>query len=196
MADKEDVQYRSARVELRAVDESDPNAGRTVFGRAVPYGVEVVIYPGYSERFEKGAFADYIRENARTPFAWEHQRWGGKAVGIVTSLEERDDGLWYEARMSKTQDGNDLLELLRDGALEEVSIGFIAETTETQLTDDGELDIRKRARLTEISVVYQGAYGQHAVNAGVRAKQHAKGTPALDALSATIAALKNRTDAP
>lgn len=45
-------------------------------------------------------------------------------LGKPVRLEEQADGLYIEARISDTQDGNDALTLVRDGVLDGFSVGF------------------------------------------------------------------------
>ena len=140
--------------------------GRTVHGIAVPYGHPQRINAGLTEQFAKGAFARQLTSGHRVPFTRDHQAMGGQIIGKVLELRDDAKGLYFEARIAKTVMGNDTLELLRDGALDQVSIGF-SEGQNRRLS--GGVVERVTATLRELSVVPEGAYGEHAMAMGVRA---------------------------
>ena len=71
------------------------------------------------------------------------------------NAEPREDGLHITARISDTQRGRDAVALLRDGALDSLSVGFIPIESET---DKQGITHRKRVRLLETSVVSWPAY--------------------------------------
>jgi HK97 family phage prohead protease len=156
--------YRSFRPEIEVRASGDR---RTVHGIAVPYGVPVRIDSTLTEQFARGAFARQITAAHRVPFTRGHQTHGGEIIGRVTELRDDATGLYFEARVSPTQLGNDTLALLADGALDQVSIGFL--TAQDRRLADGTVE-RVTATLRELSVVPEGAYGEHALAAGVRAQ--------------------------
>lgn len=141
--------------------------GRTVFGRAVPYGVDQEIYSGLVERFRFGAFRAQIRAATRVVFARDHLPLGGTLIGRATMLEERQDGLYGEWRVSKTAVGDETLELIRDGVLDELSIGF--REGQNKVDKNGVVE-RVTATLLEVASVIEGAYGRNAVVAGTRSR--------------------------
>lgn len=156
--------YRSFRPDIEIRGSGD---GRTVHGIAVPYDVPMRIDTQLTEVFRRGAFARQLAAAHRVPFTRDHQRDGGQIIGRVKELRDDAAGLYFEARVSPTQLGNDTLELLKDGALDQVSIGFLA--GQDRRMADGTIE-RVSATLRELSVVPEGAYGEHAMAMGVRAQ--------------------------
>jgi HK97 family phage prohead protease len=141
--------------------------GRTVYGIAVPYNAPQYIHDGLTEEFVRGVFSHQLKAAHRVRAAREHVQLGGVMVGACRVLEERDEGLYFEARVSNTASGNDTLELIRDGALRQVSIGFRERPGGSVRTNTGSIQ-RTGADLFEIAFVMEGAYGELAELAGVR----------------------------
>ena len=86
-------------------------------------------------------------------------------LGRATVLKETDQGLYAEMRVSQTRAGDEILELIKDGALDQLSIGFMP--LKNRKRDDGVIE-RIKAHLAEISLVTFGAYGELAAVSGVR----------------------------
>ena len=129
---------------LRAAEDSD---GRTVEGVAVPFGQVIDTWNG-TETFDDNCIFDGI-DTAK--LCYQH----GELIGRITDSEARPDGLHITARISDTQLGRDVMALLRDGALDSLSVGFIPVESET---DSEGVTHRKRVRLLETSVVSWPAY--------------------------------------
>jgi len=109
-----------------AVDLEIREDGRTLVGVAVPYGVETRI-GSYTESFAAGAFANV--DPAAVPLTAMHPDGPEQLpIGISTELREEVDGLHGAWRVSDTAFGNDVLTLVRDGALTGLSIGFVPGT--------------------------------------------------------------------
>jgi HK97 family phage prohead protease len=74
-------------------------------------------------RILPGAFTKTLQENTkRIKVLYQHNPdW---PIGLPTKMEENADGLLVEARISDTTMGRDVLTLLRDGVITELSIGF------------------------------------------------------------------------
>lgn len=159
--------YRSFTPDLEVRSGGD---GRTIHGIAVPYGRTInVPSEGIRERFARGAFNHQLRAFNRVSFAREHLPLGGTLIGPVKMLRDDAAGLYFEARASKTPMGDETLELVRDGALREISVGFRERRNRTVSDQGGPITERVKADATEIAVVRAGAYGQQgAVATGVR----------------------------
>ena len=100
---------------------------------------------------EKGAFAKTISEDfERIKILSQHQDYE-LPIGKPLELREDDKGLFVRAKISYTQKGRDIQTLLKDGVLNELSIGYDA----VDFYFDGDTRIRhlKEVRLWEISVV-------------------------------------------
>jgi uncharacterized protein len=71
-------------------------------------------------------------------------------VGKLTSYKEDDYGLYVEGFIIDTTDGLDLYKLLKAGAIDQMSIGYV--TKECEYQDDG-IRILKAVELYEVSFV-------------------------------------------
>ena len=149
--------------------------GRTVCGICVPYGVVQRINANLSEVFIRGAFSNVVRASHRVKFLVGHDA-RALPIGRATLLREDDAGLYGEVRISDTERGSEVLTLIRDGALSELSIGF--SPLKDKRRQDGVVE-RQLAHLAEVSAVTFGAYGSAASVVGVRDQSS---TPNLDAL--------------
>ncbi|MGA0397099.1 MAG: HK97 family phage prohead protease [Ilumatobacteraceae bacterium] len=122
---------------------------RTISGIAVPYNVEATVLGGTRVRILQGALpvdgpAPRLLEDHDT----------GRVVGKVVAREDTSDGMLFTAEIARTRSGDDLVELLKMGALDSVSVGI--EATDSEY-DDGTLVV-KAARWDELSVVYRPAF--------------------------------------
>lgn len=153
-----------ADLEIRAQGD-----GRTVYGLAVPFDRETTVDDGwgpYSEVFRQGAFARTINAGVqRVKLLGNHDR-RKFPLGTASMLREDTSGLVGEFRISKTREGDDALELVRDGALDSFSVGF-APVKERKAGKN--LVERLEVKLREVSLVAFPAYEGAAV-AGVRAQ--------------------------
>ena len=164
--------YRTvpARLEVRADGD-----GRTLHGLVVPYGVEIDL-GAYRESFTLGAFAD--ADPAQVPLTAPHPRDGGTLpIGITTELAEQPDGLHGAWRVSKTQLGDEVLELVRDGAVSGLSVGFVPDEAADRWSADRRRVERRHALLDHVAVVRSPAYPDARI-AALRAAQ-APATPRL-----------------
>lgn len=154
--------YRAFRPELEVRSRGD---GRTVHGIAVPYNAPMRITDSLVEEFAPGAFAHQVRAANRVKFAREHMALGGTLIGALTSMSETPNGLYVEMRAAKTPVGDETLELIKEGALSHLSIGFREREHRRKA---GGIVSRTKADLFEVAVVLEGAYGELASAAGVR----------------------------
>lgn len=166
-----DLLTRSFEGELELRSSNNGSDGRTVYGRAVPYNAPQYIHDGLTEEFVRGAFDHQLRAANRVRAAREHVQLGGTLIGAARSLEDRADGLWFEARVSRTPMGDETLELINDKALRQISIGFRERPHGNRRTPQNVIQ-RTAADLFEIAFVMEGAYGELAEVGGVRSRQH------------------------
>jgi HK97 family phage prohead protease len=159
----------SVNLELRA--NSD---GRTIFGIAVPYNKEQRITSTMVEVFRKGVFSEVIKAPHRVKLLRGHGE--NNVLGRATLLRETDEGLYAEFKISKTREGDEALELVKDGALDQLSVGFMP--IKNKKRPDGVME-RLKAHLAEVSLVTFGAYGELAAITGMREGQPQL-TPRLD----------------
>ena len=120
-------------------------------------GAENTIISGYASVFnivdsqndivQKGAFEDTQPENIK--LLWQHNTL--KPIGIIKSLYEDDYGLKIEAEINnRILLGKETTELVRQKAIDGLSIGFCAKDFEY---DNQGVRLLKKVDLMEISVV-------------------------------------------
>ena len=96
---------------------------------------------------ERGAFTKSLQR--RQPrLLWQHDQ--REPLGKVLSLREDDRGLYGEFKISRTTRGHDAYQLLKDGALDSMSIGYLPDDHEF---DDSGVRKLKSVELLEISLV-------------------------------------------
>ena len=112
----------------------------------------------HNEVFVQGAFAESIdkfgpdAENPRIKMLHQHRVF--EPIGMPKVLEEREQGLYFEAQIPDTTLGTDVLKLYEAGVYTEHSVGFTRKAEEYR--DDG-VTVITQARLWEGSVVTWGA---------------------------------------
>lgn len=132
--------------------------GRIVTGIAVPFNSPTTIYENgrlFDEVWQPGSTEETIakRGDRMKILAFHSSR--QMPLGRPTLLEERAAGLYIEARISDTQDGNDALTLVRDGVLDGFSVGFTVPDGGDAWAEEGDRLVRSisRAHLHEVSLV-------------------------------------------
>ena len=134
---------------------------RTICGIACPFGEEAQIreYGGsYAESFAPTAFDRTIRERGdRVKALVMHQR-DLLPVGRAVMLRPDARGLYAELRISKTDLGDQVLELVSDGALDALSVGFMPVKGGDQWDRTQSKVLRTEVALREISIVDEPAY--------------------------------------
>ena len=97
----------------------------------------------------KGAFAETIAKDFdKIKILAQHNT--NIPIGKPLYFEERDDGLFMRAQLSMTTSGKDMLILLKDGVLNEMSIGY--DIVEDDEDFDGTHHLNK-LKLFEVSIV-------------------------------------------
>lgn len=121
---------------------------REIVGIGVPLGEEIEVYPGFREMFDPGCEFENLE---RAKLAYRH----GEIIGTIPTAERSADAMNIVSKVSKTQRGDEALELARDGALDSFSIGF--RPIEWRETEDG-LVVYTKVRVREFSLVPDPAY--------------------------------------
>jgi HK97 family phage prohead protease/HK97 family phage major capsid protein len=135
-----EIETRSVELRLDNLEE------RTITGIAVPYGQDANIGGMYVERFAPGAI-DSVED---VKLFYGHET----PIGVVTAGRDAEGGFEITAKVSETSLGNDVLTLMRDGALNKFSVGFVPIEQER----DGNTVTRTKVALKEVSVVPFPAY--------------------------------------
>lgn len=108
----------------------------------------------YDDIMEKGAFTKTIKENkSRIRILAYHDMWN--VIGKPTKLEEDSKGLYFEGKISNTTTGRDMYTLIKDKAVNEMSIGY--NVVKFEYDKDKNLRKLKEVKLWEISPVTWGA---------------------------------------
>ena len=140
---------------------TDTNLEQGTFaGYASVFGSEVDTWP--RTVVDPGAFTKTLAEGAgRVKVLWQHDPWC--PIGKPIEMREDNKGLYVVGKISDTQAGRDALTLLRDGVVEEMSIGFdpirweMVQDPEAPPAMQGSLDAQvrhlKEVRLWEFSLV-------------------------------------------
>ena len=140
------IRFSAQAVTLDAAAGDSP---RTISGIAVPYGTDATVMSGQTVRIAAGALPV---DGPAPRLLAEHDT--SQVVGIVTAREETPDGMLFTAQIAKTRAGDDLVELLKMGAYDSVSIGI----EPTDVEQDGRTTVVKAAAWKELSVVYEPAF--------------------------------------
>lgn len=134
--------------------------GRTLFGRAVPYGV-IADIGKFRERFQPGVFSRQVGSGqvgqVKLYDAHTIRLDGQHPIGRTTSLREQPDGLYGEWHLFDTSRAEDALKLVRAGEVTGLSVGFKASGGGTRKADDGVLD-RISAHLDHVALTHEPAY--------------------------------------
>lgn len=130
--------------EVKASDSGWEVAGyASTFGN-VDHGGDIV---------ESGAFASSIAQwkagQKKIRFLFSHR--ADQVLGVPLELREDSKGLFARAKISQTSLGADVHTLLKDGAVDSFSIGYIPESFE--FDDGGDVRRLKQVDLLEWSVV-------------------------------------------
>jgi HK97 family phage prohead protease len=158
------IQTRS--YEIADLEVRSDGDGRTLVGRAVPFGVVADVGGRYRERFLPGAFDRQIGSGqvGQVQLWASHQdrlsNGQAKPIGKTVRLEERSDGLHGEWWVANTSAGNDALELVHARMVTGLSVGFTAVKGGTRQAAGGVLE-RSVAHLDHVALtgtpIYPGA---------------------------------------
>lgn len=163
--------------------------GRTVSGICVPYNQPAEVMDWgvrYQEQFAPGAFTRTIAHAGpqRVKFLAQHDRAAfplGRAVELVDD-PAKYPGLYGEFYVSKTERGDEALELIRDRALDGLSVGFAPVRSDPMSESPGALVTRHEVKLNEVSAVSFPAYDGARI-AAVRGQDADEVMAALDAMA-------------
>lgn len=172
---------------LRAVIDTTDDAG-TITGIAARYNVPVDRGPGLAEMLAPGLFRAQLKAPNRVAVLWQHDT--DSPIGRATGFEDSAEELRFTARITNHEDVPDArkaLALLKEGVIDEVSVGFEWGTWEEQRSDEGLTILHTKARLREFSVVTFGALGRDARVVTVASVDHRAAARA--ALRARLAGL-------
>jgi HK97 family phage prohead protease len=128
----------------------DGESPRTISGIAVPWNVEATVSDGTRVRFERGS----LPISGKKPKLLKYHD-STQPVGVVTGRVDSEKGMVFTARISATSEGNDMIELIKDQAVDSVSVGV--DVIDARYDDNGTMVIAK-ADWVELSLVTQPAF--------------------------------------
>ena len=163
-----ETQTRAAAAEV--VDFNDETG--VVDARLITYEHRAQIAEDMWEVFTRGAFEGAVAEPHRVKVS-NQQHDMSVTIGRAIELRDEQDGLYGRLKIADTSAGRDVLTLLRDGVLDELSIEFVPQKRHMKverLAGESILVRHNRATLRGISPVSRGAYGQGSKVLQVRAQ--------------------------
>lgn len=134
----------------------------TIVGTACRYG-ELVDRGWLFMELVAGCFQAAVRDPARVLVLWQHD--DDKPIGRMRDLTDSPETLEYEGWITDgTESGQDALTLLRDGVIDQVSVGFRIQKYERVVDEEADTVTYRilRAHLMELSIVTFGAFGDGA----------------------------------
>jgi len=148
VATEEKVEYRDFPItDFRALEENEVEGYANVFD----------VKDAFDTIWEHGVFKKSIRDHGdRIRFLWAHDT--HIPLGKLSVTREDQKGLYFRAKVSDTTAGRDIMTLVRDGAVSDVSVGFkpVRVVEDERDPENGPLHILE-VDLREISLVSLGA---------------------------------------
>jgi len=150
---------------------------RTISGIAVPWDTVATVSDGTRVKFERGS----LPVTGKKPKLLKYHD-SSQIVGVVTARLDSQDGMLFTAKISNTSDGNDMLELVKDEAIDSVSVGV--DVIDAKYDDDGTMVISS-AEWVELSLVAVPAF-KGATITEVAATEPQQETPMSEQVEATV----------
>ena len=146
------IEYKTSAASLEIKAEGDALTIRAyvlAFNNEDSWGD--IIVPGACDNFLKS-------ENARRMrLCYQHKM--DEVIGVIKDKGVDERGMWIEADVLDTTTGKDVQKLLKAGAIDEFSIGYIADKFSYQDKEDGE-----RVRLLEDITIWEASPVTRAAN--------------------------------
>ena len=109
------IEFKSVKFDLKAVDDEK----NTFEGYASVFRNK----DSQGDIIEPNAFAKTINERGdRVKVLWQHDM--GSPIGKAIELREDNHGLFVKAKISDTDEGKRAMTLIKDGVVDELSIGY------------------------------------------------------------------------
>ena len=182
------MEFKSLKFDTAGVDPDE----RTFEGYAASYGNTDTD----NDILETGAFAKSIKEGfpaKSIKVLWQHD--ARQPIGLPIEMREDSKGLYVKSRISKTAKGDEALELMRDGVINRLSVGFSIPGGKSQIDGQGIRHIYE-GKLFEYSLVTWPANDQ-AIITGVKTLKEmrdlAQGTLSAKARTELLAELASIT---
>ncbi|WP_192359505.1 HK97 family phage prohead protease [Mesorhizobium mediterraneum] len=147
-----------------------------ISGYAIQWNQPATIAGLWVERFARGAFDRSLRQYPDVACLWSHDesRPLGRASNGTLTLKSDAIGLWYSLTPNPdSPNGQEALATVGREDVGQVSVGFWSEIEEWDDRQDMPQRLITQARLSEISLVLWGAYGDTTSAALSRASTNA-----------------------
>lgn len=132
------MQFKTSKFEIKAATDNIIEGYAAFFGNVDSYG----------DIIEQGAFTKTLKENSkRVKVLWQHDT--SEPIGKPLEMSQDSTGLYIKAKISMTDTGRKAMELMRDGVIDEMSIGYDVMKDEYK----GKNRMLKELRLWEFSPV-------------------------------------------
>lgn len=169
------------KIEIRRIDNTFEENGRTIQGRAIVFESLSNDLGGFKEIIKRGAISQELVDSsdvfARTNHSDDYiLARCNKGKGSL-QLELKEDGLYYSFEAPNTEKGNELVEHIRRGEISQSSFAFMVANepdAERWTKIDGETvrEIYKISYLGDVAPVFSPAYSETSVS--LRALDKAK----------------------
>lgn len=146
MPKTKELQVKNFGFEVKTINDNEFEGYASVFRNV----------DSYRDVIEPGAFSKTIKENKRVKVLWQHDPW--QPIGKPTVMEEDNHGLYVKAKVANTSLGRDVMELMRSGVIDEMSIGF--NTIKDEWDNEDNVRRIKEVKLWEFSPVTFAANDQ------------------------------------
>jgi hypothetical protein len=146
-----DYQVKSFNFEVKATSDNTFEGYASVFDNI----------DGHRDIVEKGAFSKTIQESKRVKILWQHDPF--QPIGKPLVMSEDSKGLHVKGQIANTQLGKDALILMKDGVIDELSIGF--NTIKDDWDSKAQVRRIKEVKLWEFSLVTFAANELATINA-------------------------------
>lgn len=136
------IEYKSFEIEIKEISDTGSFEGYgAVFGN-IDQGLD---------RIESGAFKKTLREKKTFPLLWQHD--STEPIGIFTAKQD-DNGLLVKGELNlEVNRAREALSLLRQKAINGLSIGYSAIKHEYETIKNQTIRILKEIKLYETSIV-------------------------------------------
>ena len=152
-------QFKTVSLDTKELSYNDDS--RTISGYAAVFGN----IDKAGDMLVKGCFAKSISDrgpesqaNDKIIMLWMHDM--DEPIGRITRLEEDDKGLYFEAAIDDVPRGNQTIEQLKSGTLNQFSIGYRYVWDKCEYDSAIDAFVVKEVVLYEISVVSIGCNGE------------------------------------
>lgn len=146
------IEYKTSAASLEIKAEGDALSIRAyvlAFNNVDSWGD--IILPGACDKFLASEDAKRMR------LCYQHRM--DEVIGVIKSKGVDERGMWIEADVLDTTTGKDVQKLLKAGAIDEFSIGYIADKYSYQDDEDG-----GRVRLLEDITIWEASPVTRAAN--------------------------------